>query len=255
MLAVWHYTERDRHPRVELRPLLPDLLRLDWSVPGASTIAAMANAGLRRIGVGVLVTGNIYRHPAVLANMASTVDVISNGRLEPRRGGTGRKCEAYGITLPPLRERFDMFDDKASRCSSSCCPHHLRLRGALQLAGPRAVSKPSTAPRSASAEAGRSARSEPFTKFHAQHWNVPAGDVASFQRKRAVLGEHCEAIGRDLSGRDHHLDPHPLRPTQPGCIRGRRPRGRRRPRPRDHLPSAAPAGHARDDRRCVGVHR
>ena len=33
---------------------------------------------------------------------------------------------------------------------------------------------------------------------YAQHWNVPAGDVASFQRKRAVLGEHSAAIGRDL---------------------------------------------------------
>src|SRR5216110_1503697 len=48
---------------------------------GWATLAALAQA-TRRIRVGVLVTGNIYRHPAVLANMAATVDVISDGRLE-----------------------------------------------------------------------------------------------------------------------------------------------------------------------------
>src|ERR1700709_266683 len=48
---------------------------------GWVTLSALAPATTRR-RVGVLVPGLVYRHPAVLANMAASVDVISNGRLE-----------------------------------------------------------------------------------------------------------------------------------------------------------------------------
>src|SRR6201997_2132232 len=75
-------------------------------------LAAMAQA-TRRIRLGCQVTGMIYRHPAVLANMAATVDIISAGRLEIGRGAGWNQveCDAYGIELPPLRERFDRFDE------------------------------------------------------------------------------------------------------------------------------------------------
>ena len=79
---------------------------------GWSILAAMA-AVTRRLRLGVMVTGNTYRHPAVLANMAATVDVISDGRLELGLGAGWHEeeHEAYGIDLPPLRERFDRFDE------------------------------------------------------------------------------------------------------------------------------------------------
>jgi alkanesulfonate monooxygenase SsuD/methylene tetrahydromethanopterin reductase-like flavin-dependent oxidoreductase (luciferase family) len=49
----------------------------------------------------------------VLANMAATVDIISGGRLELGLGAgwNQMECDAYGIDLPPLRERFDRFDE------------------------------------------------------------------------------------------------------------------------------------------------
>jgi len=55
----------------------------------------------------------IYRHPAVLANMAATTDIISGGRLELGIGAGWNQMEydAYGIDLPPLKERFDRFDE------------------------------------------------------------------------------------------------------------------------------------------------
>ena len=55
----------------------------------------------------------IYRHPAVLANMAATIDIISHGRLELGLGAgwNQMECDAYGIDLPPLKERFDRFDE------------------------------------------------------------------------------------------------------------------------------------------------
>src|SRR3954466_7063273 len=75
-------------------------------------LAAMAQA-TRRIRIGCQVTGMIYRHPAVLANMAATIDIISGGRLDVGVGAgwNQQECDAYGITLPPLKERFDRFDE------------------------------------------------------------------------------------------------------------------------------------------------
>jgi alkanesulfonate monooxygenase SsuD/methylene tetrahydromethanopterin reductase-like flavin-dependent oxidoreductase (luciferase family) len=75
-------------------------------------LAAMAQA-TRRIRIGCQVTGMVYRHPAVLANIAATTDVISGGRLELGLGAGWNEMEtaAYGIGLPPLRERFDRFDE------------------------------------------------------------------------------------------------------------------------------------------------
>ncbi|HVN50816.1 MAG TPA: LLM class flavin-dependent oxidoreductase, partial [Acidimicrobiales bacterium] len=69
---------------------------------GWVTLAALAQA-TTRLRVGVLVTGMPYRHPAVLANMAATIDVISGGRLELGLGAGWNTDEAnaYGIDLPP----------------------------------------------------------------------------------------------------------------------------------------------------------
>src|ERR1700704_2043266 len=80
---------------------------------GWVTTTALAQA-TKRLRVGVLVTGNVYRHPAVLANMAATLDVISDGRLELGLGAgwNEEECDAYGIDLhSTLTERFDAFDE------------------------------------------------------------------------------------------------------------------------------------------------
>src|ERR1700724_460826 len=67
---------------------------------GWVTLAALAQA-TRRLRLGTLVTGIHYRHPAVLANMAATLDIISGGRLEIGIGGRGDEgeCGAYGLAL------------------------------------------------------------------------------------------------------------------------------------------------------------
>src|SRR6476620_2748958 len=75
-------------------------------------LAAMAQA-TERIRLGCQVTGMLYRHPAVLANMAATTDIIPHGRLELGIGAGWNEMEttAYGIDLDPLKERFDRFDE------------------------------------------------------------------------------------------------------------------------------------------------
>ena len=73
---------------------------------GWTTLTALAQA-TERLRVGVLVTGIHYRHPAVLANMAAALDIISNGRLELGIGAGWNEEEsgAYGIELGSIKER------------------------------------------------------------------------------------------------------------------------------------------------------
>jgi alkanesulfonate monooxygenase SsuD/methylene tetrahydromethanopterin reductase-like flavin-dependent oxidoreductase (luciferase family) len=65
------------------------------------------------VRVGSLVLGNTYRHPAVLANMAATLDLISQGRLVLGIGAGWQKNEhaAYGIPLPALSDRVAALDE------------------------------------------------------------------------------------------------------------------------------------------------
>src|SRR5579875_3367792 len=66
-----------------------------WTLLGA--VAAQTE----RLRVGLMVTGNTYRHPAVLANIGATVDIISHGRLDfgIGAGWNEREHNAYGIPL------------------------------------------------------------------------------------------------------------------------------------------------------------
>ncbi len=79
---------------------------------GWVTLTALAQA-TERLRVGVLVTGIHYRHPAVLANMASALDIVSDGRLELGIGAGWNEEEsgAYGIELGSIKERFDRFEE------------------------------------------------------------------------------------------------------------------------------------------------
>ena len=79
---------------------------------GWSLLAALAQA-THRLRLGCLVTGTHFRHPALLAKMAATVDIVSDGRLEIGLGGgwNSTETDAYGIELLPLRQRFDRFDE------------------------------------------------------------------------------------------------------------------------------------------------
>ena len=84
-------------------------------------VARALNLGLRSqrlpkqllAWVGCMVNGVHYRHPAVVANMASGLDIISGGRFELGLGAGWNEEEsgAYGIPLGSLTERFDRFDE------------------------------------------------------------------------------------------------------------------------------------------------
>jgi alkanesulfonate monooxygenase SsuD/methylene tetrahydromethanopterin reductase-like flavin-dependent oxidoreductase (luciferase family) len=79
------------------------------TLEGWTTLAAMALV-VTRVRIGCLVTGVTYRHPAVLAKMAVTVDHISGGRLEFGLGAAWHEAEhrGYGIPFPRAGERIAM---------------------------------------------------------------------------------------------------------------------------------------------------
>jgi F420-dependent oxidoreductase-like protein len=169
---------------------------------GWVTTTALAQA-TTRLRIGLMVTGNIYRHPAVLANMAATLDVISNGRLEIGIGAgwNQEECDAYGIELPPLRERFDRFDEALevivgllSNETTDFAGKHYQLRNAR--CEPKPVQRPH--PPICIGGGGEKRTLRSAAKF-AQHWNIPGATPEVFAAKRAVLHEHCADLGRDPS--------------------------------------------------------
>jgi len=167
---------------------------------GWTTTTALAQA-THRVRLGVLVTGIVYRHPAVLANMAATVDIIAGGRLELGLGAgwDEEECDAYGIALGSLTERFDRFDEALEVITGLLRDTTTDFQGKyFTLTNARCEPKPQQKPYPPICIGGtgerRTLRS---VARYAQHWNYPGGPVDTWLAKRAVLVERCAEIGRD----------------------------------------------------------
>lgn len=167
---------------------------------GWTTLAALAQA-TARLRVGVLVTGIHYRHPAVLANMAATLDIVSDGRLELGLGAGWNEEEsgAYGIDLGTPRERSDRFEEGCEVIVNLLSQETTTFKGSYyQLNDARCEPKPVQQPHPPICVGGNGERRTLKTAARfAQHWNFVGGAPAEFAHKRDVLHEHCAAIGRD----------------------------------------------------------
>jgi F420-dependent oxidoreductase-like protein len=167
---------------------------------GWTVTTALAQA-TRRLRVGVMVTGNPYRHPAVLANMAASLDVISDGRLELGLGAgwNQEECDAYGIELPQLKERFDRLEEAFAVIVGLLANETTDFAGAYyRLEAARCEPKPVQRPHPPiCVGGGGEKRTLRIAARWAQHWNLAAGPPEVFAHKRGVLHSHCEAIGRD----------------------------------------------------------
>jgi F420-dependent oxidoreductase-like protein len=153
-----------------------------------------------RLRGGVLVTGMVYRHPGVLANMASTLDITSGGRLELGLGAgwNEEECDAYGIELGTLRERFDRFEEGLAVLESLLTNdrttfdgRHYTFRDAMNNPKPVQSRVPVCI-----GGTGKT-RTLPLAARYADHWNCGGTDAARFAECRDVLHAACAAIGRD----------------------------------------------------------
>jgi len=163
-------------------------------------LAALAEA-THRIRLGCQVTGMVYRHPAVLANMAATTDIISGGRLELGLGAGWNEMEtaAYGIGLPPLRERFDRFDEGVAAIIGLLSQETTTLDGRyVKLTGARCEPKPVQRPHPPITIGGRGRTRTLRTAARvAQQWNAITPNPQDWLSLKQTLAEHCASAGRD----------------------------------------------------------
>jgi F420-dependent oxidoreductase-like protein len=180
-------------------------IRGDSSGPcleGWSMLAALAQA-TRRLRLGTLVTGIHYRHPAVLANMAATIDIISGGRLELGLGAGWNEQEsgAYGIELGTPGERSDRFEEACEVILGLLSAETTTFSGQYyQLNEARCEPKPVQQPHPPLCIGGSGERRTLRTAARfAQHWNSVRPDPAEITHKLEVLHQHCAEVGRDPS--------------------------------------------------------
>ncbi len=154
----------------------------------------------RRLRGGVLVTGMVYRHPGVLANMASTLDITSGGRLElgVGAGWNEEECDAFGIELGTVKERFDRFEEGLAVLEGLLTEERTTLHGDYYdvteaMNNPKPLQQPLPI---CIGGTGRR-RTLPLTARYAHHWNYGGSEPAQFAELREVLHAACARIGRD----------------------------------------------------------
>jgi len=164
------------------------------------TLSAVAQA-TSRIRIGCMVNGVHYRHPAVVANMASTIDIVSNGRFELGLGAGWNEEEsnAYGIELGTLTERFDRFDEAIEVIRSLITSEITSFNGDyFTITEARNNPKgPQKVIPICIGGTGEKRTLRTVAKY-ASHWNLPAFDETVFKHKFAVLADHCSKEGRDI---------------------------------------------------------
>jgi F420-dependent oxidoreductase-like protein len=166
-----------------------------WTVLTALLVEA------RRIRGGLMVTANTFRHPAVLAKIATTVDVVSGGRLEVGLGAGWHEDEhrQYGLPLPPLGERMQRLDEACRILKALWTEPRATVEGVYYQVheafhAPKPVQRPH--PPLVIGTSGEKVGLRIVAR-HAQEWNMAKGTPAEFRRLSGLLDGYCREIGRD----------------------------------------------------------
>ena len=163
---------------------------------GWTLLAAMAQA-TRRTRVGLLVTGMIYRHPALLAKAAVTVDHVSGGRLEFGIGAGWAPAESrmYGFDIDHsvgrLSEGLEVMKQLWTEERTNFAGRHYHLQDAV--AHPKPLQQPHP-PIWIGADGPRMLA---LAARHADVWNPADGQFDAATAAGRRLLEACRAIGRD----------------------------------------------------------
>lgn len=177
---------------------------------GWTLLAALA-AQTERLNLGLMVTSNRTRPPAVLAKIAATTDVISRGRLvfgigvggtrQPGDTLVSREYDAYGLPVvgagegvAALAEACTIVRRMWTEDAFDFDGRHYRLRGAI--CEPKPVQRPGP-PILIGGWGDKTLR---VVAEHADIWNIPGpphNSIEYVRQRSRVLDEHCAAIGRD----------------------------------------------------------
>ena len=165
----------------------------------AWTVLSALAAAVPRIRIGPLVTGNTYRHPAVLAKMAATVDQISEGRLVLGLGSGWQENEhaAYGIPFYTTGDRLRRLEEACQVIRSLFSEEKSDFDGKYyQLKDAPLEPKPVQQPLPLLIGGGGEKVTLRIAARYADEWNT-WGDVATLVHKMDVLERHCIEVGRD----------------------------------------------------------
>jgi alkanesulfonate monooxygenase SsuD/methylene tetrahydromethanopterin reductase-like flavin-dependent oxidoreductase (luciferase family) len=208
ILRVWR--EADAIPEIQHAWLFDHLMPIagDPNGPifeGWTLLSALA-AQTGRLRLGLLVTSNRFRPPAMLAKIATTVDIVSGGRLDfgigagsrPSIPMARREYEAHGLPYHDFRHSVEDLADALTlirRLWTETEPFdfhgtHIDLTGAF------GNPKPVQHPHPPILVAGRSAAVLRVAAEHADLWNIPGG-IAEAAERSALLDRYCAEIGRD----------------------------------------------------------
>ncbi|NBE83262.1 LLM class flavin-dependent oxidoreductase [Micromonospora rubida] len=169
---------------------------------GMTLLAALA-AQTERIRCAMLVTGAMWRHPAVTAAAMATIDHVCDGRLEVGLGAGGPDLayEQYGIPFPAAGERLDRLDETCeilrrlwTEPETTFEGRHFRLDRARLAPKPRQAHVPLVVGGSGVRRTLRTAAR------HADIWNTLATTTEDYGRQLAALRGHCVDVGRDEAG-------------------------------------------------------
>src|SRR4051812_15360414 len=219
LLQVWRAA--DHIPEIEHAWVFDHLMPIGGDPNGPAyegwTLLAALAAQTQRLRIGVLVTSNRFRPPAMLAKIAATVDVVSGGRLEfgigagsrPGHPIARREYEAHGLP-------FDDFGHSVRSLGEACTvirrlwteTEPFDFAGeAVQLTGAFCNPKPVQRPYPPIMIGGRSAPTLRVVAEHADRWNIPGGDIDDAVQRSALLDRYCAEIGRDPAAitRSTHL--------------------------------------------------
>jgi alkanesulfonate monooxygenase SsuD/methylene tetrahydromethanopterin reductase-like flavin-dependent oxidoreductase (luciferase family) len=209
IVRVWR--EADTIPQIEHAWLFDHLLPIGGDPDGPifegwTLLAAMA-AQTQRLRLGLLVTSNRFRPPAMLAKIAATVDIVSDGRLDFGIGAgsrpgvpiAGREYAANGLPFYDSEQAVGTLAEALTvirRLWTEVEPfdfdgRYLHLTGAF--GNPRPVQQPHPP----IVIGGRASATLRVVAEHADVWNFPGADLEAVARRGAVLDRFCAEIGRD----------------------------------------------------------
>jgi F420-dependent oxidoreductase-like protein len=183
-----HFMEDTDDGSVDDRPFLE-----------CGTLLAGLAARTDRVRLGALVMGSTYRHPAVVANMVTTIDHISGGRAIAGLGAGWQVNEhrAYGIDLLSAGDRSDRFEESVAVVASLLREERTTFRGRFfQLEGAPNRPTPLQERLPVLVAGGGERRTLPTAARYADVWHM-WGSPDAFAAKSAKLDQACAALRRD----------------------------------------------------------
>lgn len=205
LLAFW--SEADQLGIFDAGWVYDHLLPIFTEEPGPvlegwTVLSALATS-TRTLGLGVMVSGNTYRNPALLVKMAASVDVISGGRVRLGLGAGWNADEhrRFGFRFPPVAERMDRLDDACQIVVMMVAePLGATHHGVHHSIDEAVLDPPPVHGRLPLTIGGRGERRTMLAAARwADSWNLPSGSPEVLAHKITVLQQHCEDVGRPPS--------------------------------------------------------